>query len=34
MRARFIRIGFLLAIATAMVGWGWLIFSGVKWLVS
>jgi hypothetical protein len=34
MRARLIHIAYLIAITTAMVGWGWLIFSGVKWLVS
>jgi hypothetical protein len=34
MRARFIRIAYLIAITTAMVGWAWLIFGGVKWLVT
>ena len=34
MRARLVHITYLIAITTAMVGWGWLIFTGVKWLVS
>jgi hypothetical protein len=34
MCARLVHIAYLIAIATAMVGWAWLIFSGVKRLVS
>jgi hypothetical protein len=34
MPARLVHIAYLIAIAIAMVGWGWLIFDGVKWLVS
>jgi hypothetical protein len=34
MRARLIHIAYLIAITTAMVGWAWLIFSGIKRLAS
>ena len=34
MRARLVHITYLIAITAAMVGWGWLIFTGVKRLVS
>jgi hypothetical protein len=34
MRARLFQALYLWMIAIAMVGWVWLIFGGVKWLVS
>jgi hypothetical protein len=34
MRARLFQATYLCTIAIAMAGWVWLIFDGVKWLVS
>jgi hypothetical protein len=34
MRARLFRALYLFTVAIAMVGWTWLIFDGLEWLVS
>ena len=34
MRARLFQALYLFLVATAMVGWTWLIFDGLEWLVS
>jgi hypothetical protein len=34
MRGRLFRVIFLCMIAITTVGWVWLIFDGIKWLVS
>jgi hypothetical protein len=34
MRSRVLKIGFLSAVLFATVGWLWLIFEGVEWLIG
>jgi hypothetical protein len=34
MRARLFRALYLFTVAIAMVGWTWLIFDGLEWLLS